>query len=226
MLLRAVEQRSRPTILDDNKDSKGGGTAQLVPFPKSRNSKSTYTSMQYSPRFVGLAARPRAATPPHSQSSKLSRRWAELAALPRGCSGASCSMTPYLRPPQERAVSPPAWRGLDWRHGVGRLRRTVRRPSGSLGGLSNMRPIVLADCGLLNTRRDTAPRRHDLRQSGGGKPKIRAGLLERQVRLVAVLAKSQQVPSSRRVRGASARSGFGRELGHVGETSDENERFC
>ena len=61
---------------------------------------------------------------------------------------------PYT--PHERAVSPVAWRGLDWRRGVGRLRRTVRRPSGTLGGVSNMRPIVLADCGLLNTRRDTA----------------------------------------------------------------------
>jgi hypothetical protein len=59
----------------------------------------------------------------------------------------------YLRTPQERAVSPLAWQGLDWRHGVGRLRRTVRRPSGPQ--VSNMRPIVLAGCELLNTRRDT-----------------------------------------------------------------------
>jgi hypothetical protein len=44
---------------------------------------------------------------------------------------------------------------LDWRHGVGRLRRTTRTLAGSLGGVSNTRPIVLAGYGLLNTRRDT-----------------------------------------------------------------------
>jgi hypothetical protein len=129
--------------------------------------------MQYSPRFVGLAARPRAATPPHSQSSKLCKM-AELAALPRGCSEAPCSMTPYLRTPHERAVSP----CLAGARLAARGRPAApdgQAPFGCPRRVSNIRPIVLAGCELLNTRHDTAPRRHDLRQSGGGNPITLAG---------------------------------------------------
>ena len=154
MLLRSVEQRSRPTVLDAIKDSKGG-TADLYRFQNHAIQKAHTHQYNRAPALSGLPPDPAPPLRPHSQSSKLCET-AELAALPRGCLGAPWSMTPYPRTPHERAVSPVAWRGLDWRRGVGRLRRTVRRPSGALGGLSNMRPIVLAGCGLLNTRRDTA----------------------------------------------------------------------
>jgi len=53
------------------------------------------------------------------------------------------------------ACAPQPWASvLGWRHGVGRLRRTTRTLGGSLGGISNTRPIVLAGCGLLDTRHD------------------------------------------------------------------------
>lgn len=58
------------------------------------------------PRFVGLTARPRAAI----RSDKVCRR------------------TGGLRSSFSTAV-------LSWRHGVGRLRRTVARPAGALGGV-------------------------------------------------------------------------------------------
>lgn len=58
------------------------------------------------PRFVGLTARPRAAIR----------------------SGKACRRTGGLRSSFVTAV-------LSWRHGVGRLRRTVARPSGALGGV-------------------------------------------------------------------------------------------
>jgi hypothetical protein len=106
------------------------------------------------PALSGLPPDPAPPLRPHSQSSKLCE-WAELAALPRGCSGAPCSMAPKLRTPTVAPGSRHRLAGLDWRHGVGRLRRTVRRPSGTLGGVSNMRPIVLGACGLLNTCHDT-----------------------------------------------------------------------
>ena len=131
------------------------GTADLYRFQNTDVQKPHSHQCNTAPALSGLPPDPAPPLRPHSQSSKLCET-AELAALPRGCLGAPWSMTPYPRTPHERAVSPVAWRGLDWRRGVGRLRRTVRRPSGALGGLSNMRPIVLADCGLLNTRRDTA----------------------------------------------------------------------
>ena len=87
---------------------------------------------------------------------------AKLAALLRCTFGAARhGMTPaprhpFGRPAGLRAAS--AGAVLDWRRGVGRLRRTVTRPvwgRGALGGVSNTRPIVLASCGLLNTRHDT-----------------------------------------------------------------------
>ena len=109
MLLRSVEQRSRPTVLDDNKDSKGD-TADLYRFQNHAIQKAHTHQCNTAPALSGSPPDP--APPLRRTANRPScAKWAELAALPRGCSGASCSMTPYLRPPQERAVSPPPGRG-------------------------------------------------------------------------------------------------------------------
>ena len=90
----------------------------------------------------------------------------ELAALPRGCSVAPCSMTPFSRTPHERAVSPLAWQGLDWRHGVGRLRRTGL-PAFALLDFSCVPPSVPAlmfnaiiDSSSPVSTQTRSPRRH------------------------------------------------------------------
>lgn len=97
-------------------------------------------------------------------------KWAELAALPRGCSGASWSMTPYLRTPQGRAVSPPPGRGSTGGTGsAGCAGRSgaLRVPSAGIEQAS----ISPQRCGLVNTRRDTFASAPDLRQSGGRNPR-------------------------------------------------------
>ena len=97
MPLWAVEQRSRPTVLDGIKDSKGG-TADLYRFYNAVTQKTHTYQCNTASALSGL--------PPDPASP-----------LRRTANRPSCAK----------------WRS--WRHGVGRLRRTVRRPSGALGGV-------------------------------------------------------------------------------------------
>ncbi len=115
-----------------------------------------YRISQFAPALSGLPpdpAPPLCLTQPPEGGLCVWQSWRRSRAVLRG----SFATTPQNPAGARRSVR----RGLgtavpDWRHGVGRRRRTVARPQGgSLGGVSNTRPIVLAGCGLLNTRRDT-----------------------------------------------------------------------
>ena len=124
---------------------------------------------------------------------------------------------------------------LDWRHGVGRRSRAVARPICDgvvLGGVSNTRPIVLASCGLLNTRHDTRSRRGSLRQSGGeehgpkttGHRRARVGCSQgaRQLRSSPALARGAG--------GSGARSGARKKITpdaiRAGDTGCSQDGFC
>lgn len=115
-------------------------------------------SSQHCPRFVRLRVPPRAATLP--RRSHL-HSWAagKAGGAPTLTGGRHAAWRPSSSHRPESAGLCAASHGavLDRRRGVDRQAGWSRAPSGDgvLSTVSNTRPIVLASCGLLNTRHDT-----------------------------------------------------------------------
>jgi hypothetical protein len=113
--------------------------------------------MPYRPRFVGLAARPRAATPPAQLTSKL--------CVNGGAGGAPAWL---LRASSEHDASPS--------HPLGSARSRSRKATalstggtGSAGGAGRSRVPQQAGYPRRSVEHRHPPRRDDLRQSGGGR---------------------------------------------------------
>ena len=142
------------------------GTPDLYPLENTISDKSL-SLLTIRPRFVGLAARPRAATLPHTTSWRRLVRPAKLAApalFSRGCFAPTAVLA-------WSAVCAPrtsgAWCSTGGTGSAGGAGRRAPR-GGALGGVVEHVPIVLAGAPGYRTRPIPAFGAR-LRQSGGGK---------------------------------------------------------